>query len=170
MLCFLWGPNDASYSSWIFMCTTTNSDDGFVQETKSHAPVWEKSPLSGGRLDPSLLTGLPPVLVNDAEKAGVKIYIFFWKDIVAEVLFFLFGRHKPSPVLEHQQWVDKKPPCLGAVNWGIEVINVMFQSVNLMSLSVKKTEKKECQTLQVVDKDIYLRGTFCIQGTRVSDL
>lgn len=54
------------------MCATTNCEDGFVSETKSRAHVREKSTLSGGGSDPRLLRWLPPVVVNDAKKAGVK--------------------------------------------------------------------------------------------------
>lgn len=64
--------NQPSNGAWIFMCTTTNCENGFVSETKSHAHVREKSTLSGGGLDPSLLRWLPPVVVKDAKKAGVK--------------------------------------------------------------------------------------------------
>lgn len=54
------------------MCTTTNCENGFVSETKSPAHVQEKTILSGGGLDSSLLRWLPPAVVNDAKKAGVK--------------------------------------------------------------------------------------------------
>lgn len=63
------------------MCATTNCENGFVSETKSHAHVREKSTLSGGGLDPSLLRWLPPEVVNDATKAGIK------RNTMAEMLF-----------------------------------------------------------------------------------
>lgn len=50
------------------MCTTTNCENGFVSEPKSHAHAREKSTLSGGGLDPSLLRWLPPVAVEEAGK------------------------------------------------------------------------------------------------------
>lgn len=58
------------------MQTTANCENGFVSETKSQAHVREKSTLSGGGLDPSLLRWLPPVVVKDAKKAGVKITVW----------------------------------------------------------------------------------------------
>lgn len=67
------------------MCTTTNCENGFVSETKSHAPVGEKSTLSGGEpgsqpakmaatSGASVLDSPPPWQrhSNDAEKAVFK--------------------------------------------------------------------------------------------------
>lgn len=54
------------------MQNTAKCENGFVRETKSQAHVREKSALSGGSLDPRLLRWLPPVVVNDAKKVGIK--------------------------------------------------------------------------------------------------
>lgn len=140
---FLWGQTEPSNSAWIFMCTTTNCENGFVSETKSHAHVREKSTLSGGGLDPSPLRWLPPVVGRMLKRLASKKQ-YGWNAV------YLSGKHEPSPVLKHQQRVSKKPPCLVAVNWGTEVINLMFQSVNIMPLSVRKTEKRnEVKNLSV---------------------
>lgn len=68
-------------SAWIYMCSTTNCENGFVSETKSHAHVQEKSTLSGGG------PGSQPakmVATSDAEKA---VYKKKWKKTRAEMLF-----------------------------------------------------------------------------------
>lgn len=122
------------------MCSTTNCENGFVSETKSHAHVQEKSTLSGGG------PGSQPakmVATSDAEKA---VYKKKWKKNKGWNAVYLFSKHQRGPVLKHQQRVSKKRPCFLAVNWGTEVINLMSPSVNLIFLSVKKTgEKKDLQ-------------------------
>lgn len=83
------------------MCTTTNCENGFVSETKSHAPVGEKNTLSGGEpgsqpakmaatSGASVLDSPPPWRQrhsNDAEKAVFKKKKNKTKQKMAEMLF-----------------------------------------------------------------------------------
>lgn len=75
-----------------------------------HARVGEKSALSGVGLDPSLRRWLPPVVVKEAKKGWRQ------RNTPAENAVYLFSKHQLGPVLEQQQRVGKKPPCLVAAN------------------------------------------------------